>query len=151
MWLLRETHVDYQSFLITNFFLLQSRPWCSCLVMWWTHIEPQARSHPHSAGPHPSFTARSSCLHLRGNSSSLGTNVTILGQNHKHSSWHHFHYSQVNWWSSLTCQRNLMALVTNGYHIGSNGERFPCKCGYRDQAVKGVVGGAGTNWMKNMI
>ena len=39
-----------------------------------------ARSHLHSVGPHPShasFTARSSCLHLRGNSSPLGTNVTI--------------------------------------------------------------------------
>jgi hypothetical protein len=43
-------------------------------------IEPRARSHLHSAGPRPThvtFTIRSSCLHLRGNSCSLGVNVTI--------------------------------------------------------------------------
>jgi hypothetical protein len=49
---------------------------------------PCARSHLHSVGPHPchsSFTAQSYCPHLRGNSSSLGTNVTIPGQNYKFS------------------------------------------------------------------
>ena len=29
--------------------------------------------------------------HLRGNSSLLGTNVTIPGQKYRYSSWHHFH------------------------------------------------------------
>ena len=61
------------------------------------------------APSHASFTARSSCPHLRGNPSSLGTNVTIPGQNYKYSSWHHFHYSRVNRWSSFTCQRRFMA------------------------------------------
>ena len=46
--------------------------------IFWT---PWARSHFHKAGPrssYASFIARSSCLHLRGNSSSsLRTNVTI--------------------------------------------------------------------------
>ena len=45
---------------------------------WWD--PPQARSHFHSAGPHPSqasFTVRSSRPHMRGNSFLLGTNVTI--------------------------------------------------------------------------
>ena len=30
-------------------------------------------------------------------------NMTIPGQNYKHSRSHHFHYSQFNWWSSFTC------------------------------------------------
>ena len=45
-------------------------------------IGPQARSHLCSAGSYPShasFTARSSCPHMRGNSSSLGTNVILPG------------------------------------------------------------------------
>ena len=54
-----------------------------------------ARSYLHSAGSRPSHasvTVRSSCPHLRGNSSSLGTIMTIPNQNHKYLSWHHFHY-----------------------------------------------------------
>ena len=65
-------------------------------------LTPWAKSHMCSTGPHPShasFTAWSFCPHLCGNSFPLGTNVTILGQNYKYSSWHYFHYSQVNWWS----------------------------------------------------
>ena len=83
---------------------------------------PRARSHFHSAGSRPfhaSFIAWSSCPHLRENYSSLGTNVIIPSQNHKYSSWHIFHYSQVNWCSSFTCQRSLMAWVTGYCHIGS--------------------------------
>ena len=67
---------------------------------------PWVGSHFHSFGPRPShtsFIAQSSCPHLHGNSFSLGTNVIIPGQNHKYSSWHHFHYPQVDWWSSFTC------------------------------------------------
>jgi tetratricopeptide (TPR) repeat protein len=44
-------------------------------------IQARTRSHLHSVGPRPyhtSFTARSSCLHKRGSSSSLGTNVTFI-------------------------------------------------------------------------
>ena len=83
-------------------------------------IWPWATSHLHSDGPRPShasFTARSSCPHLRGSSSFVGTNVTIPGQNYKYSSRHPFHYSQANWWSSFTFQRSLMTLsdwVLNG-------------------------------------
>ena len=73
---------------------------------------PRPRSHLHSVGPRPShasFIARFPCPLLHGNSSSLGTNVTILSQNYKYSSWHYFHWSQVNWWSSFTYQRSLEA------------------------------------------
>ena len=48
-----------------------------------TIITPHARSHLHAVGSRPShasFTVRSSCPHMRGNSSSLGTNVTIPNQ-----------------------------------------------------------------------
>ena len=64
-------------------------------------IQPQAKSHLCSAGPRPSYP------HLCGNSSSLGTNVIIHGQNYKYSSWHHLYYSQVHRWSSFTCQNEL--------------------------------------------
>ena len=53
-------------------------------------ILPWAKSHLHSTGPRPShafFNVQSSHLHLRWNSSSLGTNMTIPGQNYKYSSW----------------------------------------------------------------
>jgi hypothetical protein len=60
---------------------------------------------------HASFIARSSCPHLRGNSS-LGTNVTILGQAYEYLSWHHFRNSQAIWWSSFTCQRSMEVFVT---------------------------------------
>ena len=59
---------------------------------------PRAKSHMCSAGPRPShasFTARSSCPLLHGNSSSLGTNVIVLGQIYKYSSWHHFIISKL--------------------------------------------------------
>ena len=63
-------------------------------LFFWQVRWPQARSHLHSARSHHShgsFTLRSSYPHLlRGNSSSLGTNVTMSSQN----LWHHFHYSQ---------------------------------------------------------
>ena len=70
-----------------------------------SHKRPWARSHLHSAGPRPShvsFIAWSSCPNLHGNSSSLGTNVTIPNRNYKFSSGHHFHYFQVNRWRSFT-------------------------------------------------
>ena len=95
-----------------------------------------------SVGPcpsHASFTARSSCSHLRGSYISLGTNVTIPGQNDKYSNWHHFHYSQVNWWSSFTCQRNLMAQVIGYCHINSQQGRVLMQV----QARLGSEGGVG--------
>ena len=70
----------------------------------------QARSHLHSVGPHPShasFTAWLPYPHLHGNSSSLGTNVTIPGPNYKYSSWHHFHYSQVKLMEFLHMPKEL--------------------------------------------
>ena len=57
---------------------------------------------------------------MHGNSSPLGTRVTIPGQNYKYSSWHHFHYSQVNWWSSFTCQRSLMGLRNRVLELSFN-------------------------------
>ena len=73
----------------------------------------------------PPFPCLLHCLHLHGNSSLLGTNVTIPDQNYKYSSWHHFHYSQVNPWSSFTCQRSLMAYLTNIVTLVPNEEEFP--------------------------
>ena len=75
-----------------------------------------------------------------------GTSVTIPHQNYKYSSRHHFHYSQVNWWSSLTCQRSLMAQVTGYYHVGSQEGRDPTqvRVGWPDS--KGDVGGARPSW-----
>ena len=49
----------------------------------WFNPSPRAKSHVCLVGPcpsHASFIARSSCMHLRGYSSPLGTNVTIPGQ-----------------------------------------------------------------------
>ena len=74
---------------------------------------PWARSHLHlasTAPPTASFNAWSSCPHLPGNFSLLGTNETIPSQNYKYSSWHHFHYSQVSlsllmlhWFACFSC------------------------------------------------
>ena len=62
---------------------------------------PQAKSHLHSVGPHPShpsFAARSSCLHLHGNSSSLRINVTIPNHlSHLKVIWHVKEFHQLNW------------------------------------------------------
>ena len=52
------------------------------LVFFQLYLVPWVRSHLHSVGSHPSHnssTARSFCMHLRGNSSLVGTNVTIPG------------------------------------------------------------------------
>ena len=70
-----------------------------CLNLKTSTLQPRPRSHLHSVGSHPShafFIASTFCPHLRGNSSSLETNVIIPGQNYNFLSWHHFHYSQVN-------------------------------------------------------
>ena len=86
--------------------------------------------------------------YVRGSSSSLGTNVTIHGQDYKYSSWHHFHCTQVNWWSSFTCQKRLMASV-NGYcHIDSQRGRVPMQVRAGRPGSEGCLGGAGPNWMK---
>ena len=50
------------------------------------------------------------CLHLRGNSFSLGTNVTIPGQYYKYSSWKHFSYSQINFMEFLYMPKELSVL-----------------------------------------
>ena len=58
---------------------------------WSPHSWPRAKLHMCSAGPcpsHVSFTARSSCLNLRGNSSLLGTNVTVPGHWRPYASGH---------------------------------------------------------------
>ena len=65
-------------------------------------VKHYARSYLRSVGSRPFhvfFTARSSYPHLRENSSSLGNNMIIPGQNYKYSSWRHVRYSQDNWWS----------------------------------------------------
>ena len=103
------------------------------------------------AGPcpsHTSFTARSSCPHLRGKFFSLGANVTIPGQNYKYSSWHHFviipklidgvpsHAKGASWlkWSGI------VTWVPNE-------KEFPYRCGQDDHAVKEAWKGRGPiNW-----
>ena len=85
---------------------------------------------------------------LAWNSSPLGTNVIIPDQNYKRSSWHHFHYPQVTWWSSFTCQRNLMANMTGCCHIASQHGRIPThvRVGWSDmvganQPIHSFLGG----------
>ena len=92
-----------------------------------------------------SFTARSFYPHLHGNSTSLGTNVTVLGQNYKYSGWHRFHYFQINEWSSFTCQRSLVAYVTGYCHIGSQRGRVPTLVRTGRPGSEGGVGGAEPN------
>ena len=112
---------------------------------------PRARPHLHSARSRPShasFIVQSSCPHLRGNFSPLGTNVIIPDQNYKYSNWHHFHYSQVNWWSSFTCQRRLMAQLTKYCHIGSQHGRVSMQVRIGRLGSEGGVGGAGPSQRK---
>ena len=115
----------------------------SMIFMKTSPILPHARSHLYLARPcpsHASFTALSSCPHLHGNSSLLGTNVRIPSQNYK--------YSQINCWSSFTCQRSLMAWVTGYCHIGSQWEAVPTQVQARRPCSEGGVGEAEPNWMK---
>ena len=112
---------------------------------------PRARSHLHSAGPcpsHASFTTRSFCPHLHGNSSPLGTSVTIPGQNYKYSSWHHFHYSQVYWWSSFTMTKELNGLSDRSCYIGCQWGRVPTLVWIGRHGSEGGVGGVGSSRMK---
>ena len=76
--------------------------------------------------------------HPHGNSSSSGTNVIIPGQNYKYSSWHHFHYSQVNWWNSFTSQRSWM---TQNDQILSQRGRVPMQVRTRRPGCEGGMGG----------
>ena len=111
---------------------------------------PQARSHLHLARPRPSnasFTARLPYPHLRGNSSSLGTNVTILGPNYKCSIWHHFHYSRVKLMEFFHMPKELndlsdQVIVT----LVPNKEEFPRNNG--QEWRPGNEGGMGPNRMK---
>jgi hypothetical protein len=85
-----------------------------------TYLEPpHARSHLHLARLHPShasFTARSSPCSLP----TPAWEPFLVGnqcdkklyQNHKSSTWYHFHFSRVNWQSSFTRQRSLMVEMT---------------------------------------
>jgi hypothetical protein len=102
--------------------------------------------------------------HMRGNSSSFGTDLAIKCiSNNKYSSWHHFHDSQVNWWSSFTCQRSLMALKWSGimnifyFYITLLSHLFPMRksshrrCGHgawERPNNEGGVGGARSSPMK---
>ena len=81
------------------------------------------------------------------NSSSLETNVIIPSQNYKYSSWHHFPYSQVNWWSSFTCQRSLMAQVIKYSHIGSQQGRIRMQVQAGRLRSEGGMGGVRPSWM----
>ena len=116
---------------------------------------PWARSHLHSVGPcpsHASFTARSSCPYMHGNSSLLGTNVTI----HDHLShsaplacegipsidFGIFNENDVNF--------NICNL-TRCCHIGFQRGRVPTQVRARGPSNEGGVGGAGqpnedVNW-----
>ena len=111
----------------------------------------RTRSHLHLVGPCPSnasFSVQSSCPHLSEDSSSLGTNVTIPYQNFKYSRWHRFHYSQVNWWSSFTCQRNSMAYVTGYCHIDTHRIRVPKQVRAGRPDNEGNMRGTGPSRMK---
>ena len=120
---------------------------------WTLHMcfMPRARSHLHLARPHPShasFIARSSCPHLHGNSSSLGTNVTIPG-----------HLSQE---APLACERtpsinlgimkmmstSIFVILTSYCHIGFQQGGVPMQVQARSVNNKEGVGGARPNWMK---
>ena len=106
---------------------------------------PQVIPHLHLVGHHPShafFTTRPPCPQPHGNASLLGTNVTILGQNYKYSSWHHFYYSQVIWRSSFACQRSLKAQVIMYCQSGSQRGRVPTQVWAGRPGTEGVVGGA---------
>jgi hypothetical protein len=102
---------------------------------------PRARSHRHLVRPcpsHASFIARSSCPHLRGNSSSLGTNVTIPGQHYKYSSYITFIIARVPsnakgaWWLQWP---GITTLVPTQVRAGRPNS-------------EGGVGGMGPNRMK---
>ena len=71
---------------------------------------------------------------------------TRPNQNSKYSSWHHFDYSQLNWWSSFTCQRSSMAWVTGYCHVGSQRESILTqeRTGWPDN--ERGVGEAEPNW-----
>ena len=114
---------------------------------------PWARSHLHSVGPcpsHASFTARSSCPYMHGNSSLLGTNVTI-----------HDHLSHS---APLACEgipsidfgimkmmSTLIFVIWPGVvTLVSNEEEFPHKCGQEDQTMKEAWEGR-ANQMKMWI
>ena len=74
----------------------------------WVKLLPWARSHLHSARSRPShvsFTTRSSYPHLRGNSSPLGTDVTILG---------HLSHDLLHW-TLLVGSNVLNRLCSKGY------------------------------------
>jgi hypothetical protein len=76
---------------------------------------PHTRSHLHSVGPHPShasFNARSSCPHMRGNSSLLETNVAKPSKWNSYEGFNLEHCEQedriihVQGWS-LQCPSNM--------------------------------------------
>ena len=110
----------------------------------------RARLHLHSAGSslsRPLSLFKSSCPYLRGNSSSLETNVTISGQIYKYSSWHQFRYSQVDWWSSFTCQAISMAWVTSKI-VDSQRGRVPTQVHAGRPDNEEGVGGMGPSLTK---
>ena len=69
-------------------------------------------------------------------------------KNHKYSSRHHFHYSQVHWRSSFTCQRSLMAYMTRYCHIGTQRGEVPMQVRTRWPGTKRGVGRVGPTRMK---
>ena len=102
--------------------------------------------HLHSVGPRPShisFIVQSLCPHLYGNSSRLGTNVTI--PNH------------LSYWAPLACEGTpplnlgIMKVMSTWIFVFwpgivtlvPNGREFPCKCGQEDHAVKEAWEGQG--------
>ena len=56
--------------------------------------------------------------------------------------------AQVDWWSSFTCQRSLMAYVTGYFHIGSQRGRVPTQVRAGSPHSERAMGGAGPNRMK---
>ena len=109
------------------------------------------RLHIHSVGPRPShtsFTAWFSCLRLRGNSSSLGTNVTIPG--------HLSHQVPLACEETPSIDLGIMKLMSTWIfiilikyrHIGSQRRWVPTQFWTRRPCSEGGVGGVGPNRMK---
>ena len=117
----------------------------------WEHIQPRLDHIFIWPGPcpsHASFTARFSCPHLHGNSSPLGTNVTILN--------HLSHWAPLACGGSPSISLGIMkvmspwkyVILTMCYHIGSQRGRIPTHVLAGRQESEGGMGRVGHGRMK---
>ena len=114
------------------------------------HNMPRARSHLHSARPRPShasFTAQSFCPHLSGNSSWLGTNVTIPGHLSCQAPLACEGTPSINLRIMKVMSTWIFVILTGYYHIGSQ-RGVPMHVQVGRRSSEGGLGGARTNRMK---